>query len=63
MLVIARKENEAVVAGDIEITVLSIRGSQVRLGITAPADVVVSRKELNDPGRPRGRSSFNRGNR
>jgi carbon storage regulator len=50
MLVIARREKESVVAGDIEIEVLSIRGNQVRLGITAPDSVVVSWKELNDRG-------------
>jgi carbon storage regulator len=61
MLMIARRENEGIQAGDIEITVLSIRGNQVRLGITAPAHVVVSRKELLSPEQPRkgaGRSSF-----
>jgi carbon storage regulator len=66
MLVIARRENEVIQAGDIEITVLSIRGNQVRLGIKAPDSVVVSRKELlnpEQPGKRTGRSSFNRGDR
>jgi carbon storage regulator len=66
MLVIARRENEVIQAGDIEITVLSIRGNQVRLGITAPDSVIVSRKELLIPEQPRrrtGRSSFSRGGR
>jgi carbon storage regulator len=61
MLVIARRENEVIQAGDIEITVLSIRGTQVRLGITAPDNVIVSRKELLNPEQPRkrtGRSSL-----
>lgn len=55
MLVIARRENEVIQAGDIEITVLSIKGSQVRLGITAPENVKVSRKELLNSTQPKGR--------
>ena len=47
MLVLARKVGQHIVIGDcIEITVLNIRGDQVRLGITAPRDVVVHRKEV-----------------
>jgi carbon storage regulator len=63
MLVIARRENEAIQAGDIEITVLSIRGNQVRLGIQAPDSVVVSRKELINPEQSKkspGKISFSR---
>jgi carbon storage regulator len=47
MLVLTRKNGEKIVIdGDIEITVLEIRGSQVRLGIVAPKDVSVLREEL-----------------
>jgi carbon storage regulator len=53
MLVIARRESETTLAGDIEATVLSIRGNQVRLGIKAPGSVVVSRKELLNSGQPK----------
>jgi carbon storage regulator len=66
MLVIARREKEAVIAGDIEIEVLSIRGNQVRLGIKAPDNVVVSRKELVNPegGRKKARRpTLSQGNR
>ena len=62
MLVIARRENESVIAGDIEVTVLSIRGNQVRLGITAPDDVVVSRKELVNQKRGTRRPNLSQGN-
>lgn len=47
MLILSRKKDEAIIIGDnIEIRVIEIRGDQVRLGITAPADVKVYRKEL-----------------
>lgn len=47
MLILSRKKDEVIVVGDnIEIRVIEIRGDQVRLGITAPADVKVFRKEL-----------------
>ncbi|MCL6518463.1 MAG: carbon storage regulator CsrA [Armatimonadetes bacterium] len=47
MLVLARKVGQRIViAGDIEITVVEIRGEQVRLGITAPKNVSIYRKEL-----------------
>lgn len=47
MLVLTRKSGEAINIGDeITITVLEIRGNQVRLGIEAPLTVVIQRKEL-----------------
>ncbi len=47
MLILTRKQLEAVVIGDnIEITVLGVKGNQVRLGITAPRNVTVHRKEI-----------------
>ena len=49
MLVLSRKLDETIMIGDdIEITVVDIRGEKVRLGITAPADVAVHRKEIYD---------------
>ena len=49
MLVITRKKNETiVVGGEIEITVVEIRGDKVRLGIKTPADVPVHRQEVYD---------------
>jgi carbon storage regulator len=47
MLVLTRKSGEAINVGDeITVTVLEIRGNQVRLGIQAPLAVVIQRKEL-----------------
>jgi carbon storage regulator len=47
MLVLTRKSGEAINVGDeITITVLEVRGSQVRLGIQAPPNVIIHRKEL-----------------
>ena len=47
MLILSRKLNEQVVIGDqIVITVVSIRGGNVRLGIEAPRDVPVHRQEI-----------------
>jgi carbon storage regulator len=50
MLVLSRRTSEELVLdGDIHITVLEIRGHQVRLGITAPGFVRILRGELLDP--------------
>ena len=47
MLVLTRKTRESLVIGDdIEITVLSVTGDKVRLGIQAPRAVPVYRKEI-----------------
>ncbi len=47
MLALSRKKNEAlVVNNNIEITVLEIKGEQVKLGISAPKDVPIYRKEV-----------------
>lgn len=47
MLVLTRKSDEAIKLGDdITITVIEIKGNQVRLGIEAPSDIRVYRKEL-----------------
>lgn len=47
MLVLTRAKGEAIVIGDgIEITVVEVKGDKVRLGISAPADVAVHRKEV-----------------
>jgi len=47
MLVLSRQRDEVIKIGDdIEITVVDIRGDKVRLGITAPKEVQVHRKEV-----------------
>jgi carbon storage regulator len=47
MLVLSRRiGQEIVIAGDIYVTVVAIKGSQVRLGIRAPASIHVARLEL-----------------
>jgi len=49
MLVLGRKLGQKIILGDdIEIMVLEVRGEHVRLGITAPRDVAVYRKEMLD---------------
>ena len=45
MLVLSRKAEESMFIGDdIKITVLDIRGGQVRIGITAPQDIKIHRE-------------------
>jgi len=47
MLILTRRSNESVVVGDdIKITVLGIKGNQVRLGIDAPKSIAVHREEI-----------------
>ena len=47
MLVLTRKRNEAIMIGDdIEVSVLSVAGEKVRIGIAAPRDIPVFRKEV-----------------
>ncbi len=47
MLVLSRKKNESIVIGEnVVVTVIEIRGDKVRLGIDAPKDVAVHRKEV-----------------
>ena len=47
MLVLTRKKDQTLVIGDdIEITVLDIQGDQIRIGIEAPKNIKVFRKEI-----------------
>ena len=47
MLVLTRKSNQSIMIGDeIEVTVLSIMGEKVRIGIQAPRSIPVFRKEV-----------------
>jgi carbon storage regulator len=47
MLVLTRKTNQSIMIGDqIEVSVLSVSGDKVRIGITAPRDIGVFRTEV-----------------
>ncbi|MBE5967372.1 MAG: carbon storage regulator CsrA [Lachnospiraceae bacterium] len=47
MLALSRKINESIIIGnEIEITVLEVKGDQVKLGISAPKSIPVYRKEI-----------------
>lgn len=47
LLVLTRKPNQSIVIGDeIEITVVEVKGEQVRLGINAPKHISVHRREV-----------------
>jgi carbon storage regulator len=47
MLVLSRQKDESIMIGDdVEITIVDVRGDKVRLGINAPRNVEVHRKEI-----------------
>ena len=47
MLALSSRKNEAlIINNNVEITILEIKGEQVKIGITAPKDVPVYRKEV-----------------
>lgn len=49
MLVLSRQRDESIIIGDdIEIIIVDVRGDKVRLGINAPREVSVHRKEIYD---------------
>ena len=49
MLILSRKVNEKIMIGDdISVTILEIRGDQVRIGVSAPKQVKVFRQEIFD---------------
>jgi carbon storage regulator len=49
MLVLSRKKDETIMIGDnIEIIIVDIKGDKVRVGINAPTEVPVHRKEVYD---------------
>ncbi len=49
MLVLSRKKNESIVIADnIVVTIVEVKGDKVRLGISAPKDVPVHREEVYD---------------
>ncbi len=49
MLILTRRVGESVViAGDVTVTVLGVKGNQARLGVNAPKDVAVHREEIHE---------------
>ena len=47
LLALSRKKNEAIIiSNNVEITILEVKGDQVKVGITAPRDVPIYRKEV-----------------
>jgi carbon storage regulator len=47
MLIVTRKLQESVMIGnDVTVTVLGVKGNQVRIGINAPKDITVHREEI-----------------
>lgn len=47
MLALSRKQGESIIVGDdIEITILEVKGEQVKVGISAPKSVPIYRKEI-----------------
>lgn len=47
MLVLTRKVNESIMIGDeVKVTVVEVKGDQVKLGITAPRHIAVHREEV-----------------
>mgnify|MGYP001304073422 CR=1 FL=1 len=49
MLVLSRQKDDSIMIGDnVEVIIVDVRGDKVRLGITAPKDVSVHRREVYD---------------
>jgi carbon storage regulator len=49
MLILTRRVEETLLIGDnITVTVLGVKGNQVRLGVTAPRDMPVDREEIRE---------------
>ena len=47
MLVLTRRVGETVIVGnDVSVTILGVKGNQIRIGINAPRDVAVHREEI-----------------
>ena len=60
MLVLSRQKDQTIMIGDkVEITVVDIRGDKVRLGITAPTEIPVHRKEVYDAIKQENREAAN----
>jgi carbon storage regulator len=49
MLILTRRIGETVIiGGEVDVTVLGVKGNQVRLGVKAPRDVAVHREEIHE---------------
>lgn len=49
MLVLSRQRDESIMIGDdVEVIIVDVRGDKVRLGITAPKEIPVHRREIYD---------------
>jgi carbon storage regulator len=60
MLVLTRKSDEALrIGNDIKITIVEIKGNQVRLGIEAPAHIAIYREEIYEKVKAENRLSAN----
>lgn len=47
MLILTRKPNESIMIGDdVEVSIVEVKGEQVKLGISAPKNIKVHRKEI-----------------
>ena len=59
MLALTRKKGESIVIGNnIEITILEIRGDQIKVGISAPKEVSIYRKEVYLPIQEENKAAF-----
>ena len=47
MLVLSRKRGERIIVGEIELTVLEVRGDRVKLGFTGPREIPIHREEIH----------------
>lgn len=49
MLILTRRVGETIIIGDdVKVTICAVAGAQVRIGITAPKDIVVDREEIRE---------------
>ena len=47
MLILTRRVGETIMVGDeVQVTVLGVKGNQIRIGINAPEEIVVHREEI-----------------